>query len=81
MARPLNESSYYRANPFYQQGYLPDAALRNRKEPNHYSEIPQGWQHFDPTNKKHYQKQGYYSNIAQDRILSEQEDPAASRSR
>lgn len=43
MARPLNESSYYRANPFYQQGYLPDAALRNRKEPNHYSEIPQGW--------------------------------------
>lgn len=33
MNSELNGSSYYRANPFYQQGYVPDSALRNRKSP------------------------------------------------
>ena len=33
MAVELNGSSYYRANPFYQQGYIPDGAFKNRKAP------------------------------------------------
>lgn len=38
----LNQSSYYRANPYYQQGYLPDTAFKNRKLPSYMVEIPQG---------------------------------------
>ncbi len=45
MANDFNGSSYYRANPFYQQGYLPDGAYKNRKA--HYlGELPQGEEFF-----------------------------------
>lgn len=59
----LNQSSYYRANPYYQQGYMPDTAFKNRKMPSYMVEIPQGEQFFEPTNKKHFQRLGYYSTI------------------
>lgn len=42
MAAEFNGSSYYRANPFYQQGYIPDGALKNRKPPLQMGELPQG---------------------------------------
>jgi hypothetical protein len=49
-----NESSYYRANPFYRQGYVPDRALVNRHQHDHFVEIPQGENHFDPSARKHF---------------------------
>jgi len=70
MAAELNGSSYYRANPFYQQGYIPDSAFKNRKTPAFMVEIPQGNQYFEPTNKKHFQRVGYYSTIAEEGIIS-----------
>ena len=33
MANKLNGSTYYRANPYYQQGYIPDGAYKNRRPP------------------------------------------------
>ena len=77
----LNGSSYYRANPFYQQGYLPDLAYKNRKVPSYMVEIPQGQEHFEPTNKKHFQRVGYYTTIAQEHIMEPDSDPQASPSR
>ena len=45
MTNDFNGSSYYRANPFYQQGYIPDGAYKNRKA--HYlGELPQGEEFF-----------------------------------
>ncbi len=35
MNSEFNGSSYYRANPYYQQGYLPDTAFKNRKIPSY----------------------------------------------
>jgi hypothetical protein len=69
----LNGSSYYRANPFYQQGYLPDSAFRNRKQSNFMVELPQGNQFFEPTNKKHFQNLGYRSTISEQQIIHKQE--------
>lgn len=43
------------------------------------TEIPQGEQHFDPSNKKHFQRLGYYSTIADEHIMNP--DPAVSPSR
>jgi hypothetical protein len=77
MASQLNGSSYYRANPFYQQGYIPDAALRNRRPPQQHGELPQGEEFFEPTNKKHFQRVGYYSTIAEQKIIHS-EDPQPS---
>ena len=28
-----NESQFYRANPYAQQGYIPSSSLKNRKQP------------------------------------------------
>lgn len=49
-----NESSYYRANPFYRQGYIPDRAFVNRKVQENLVEMPQGDSAFDPTRRKHF---------------------------
>jgi hypothetical protein len=42
MAAEFNGSSYYRANPYYQQAYLPDSAYKNRKPAFSLGELPQG---------------------------------------
>ncbi len=34
MIGDYNSLSYYRANPYSQQGYLPDSAFKNRKPAN-----------------------------------------------
>lgn len=70
MASEFNGSSYYRANPYYQQGYIPDSAFKNRKPPYQLGEIPQGDEFFEPTNKKHFQRVGYYSTIADQKIIN-----------
>jgi|JI6StandDraft_1071083.scaffolds.fasta_scaffold26417_2 hypothetical protein len=49
-----NESSYYRANPFYRQGYLPNRALLNRHPQEHVVELPMGESPFEPTRRKHF---------------------------
>lgn len=41
-----SESNYYRSNPYSNQGYIPPVSLRNRKQPEHLSEIPQGIEYF-----------------------------------
>ena len=61
MSIPLNGTNYYRANPFHKQGYLPDIAYKNRKIPDYRVEMPQGDSSFEPTQKKHFQRIGYYS--------------------
>ena len=38
-------------------------AHKNRKVPSYMVEIPQGQESFEPTNKKHFQRIGYYSTI------------------
>ena len=69
MKPELNGSSYYRANPFYQQGYMPDSAYKNRKQPDA-GQLPQGEDFFEPTNKKHFQRLGYYSTIAEQQLIN-----------
>lgn len=69
MAREYNESSYYRANPYYQQGYLPSSAFNNRKELDYMSEMPQGREYFVITGKKHYQHLSHKSNIQEDHLM------------
>ena len=51
-----NHFCYYRANPYYQNGYIPPVAHKNRKKPEYLTEIPQGEQHFDHLGRKHYMK-------------------------
>lgn len=42
-------------------------------------EIPQGEKYFDPTNKKHFQRLGYFSTIGNEHIMDP--DPIGSPSR
>ena len=49
-----NDSHFYRANPYINQGYIPTSSLKNRKQPDFITEIPQGIDYFDPSNKKHF---------------------------
>lgn len=37
-----NSSSYYRANPYKDIGYMPPMAQKNRRSPEYTGEIPQG---------------------------------------
>ena len=66
----LNGSSYYRSNPFHNQGGLPNSAFRNRLPPSSVAEVPQGNSYFDPTNKKHFQRLGYYSTIGEEHLIN-----------
>jgi hypothetical protein len=70
MAQQLNGSCYYRANPYFRQGYLPDSAFQNRKRPAYLTELPQGEQYFPPSNKKHFQRVGYFSTIAEEQLIA-----------
>ena len=49
-----NESQFYRANPYANQGYIPSYSLKNRKQPEFATEIPQGLEYFEPSSKRHY---------------------------
>ena len=42
-------------------------------------ELPQGNQFFEPTNKKHFQRVGYFSTIAEEAVISN--DPTNSPAR
>jgi hypothetical protein len=77
----LNGSSYYRSNPFYQQGGIPDTGFKNRKIPSYLVEIPQGQEYFEPTNKKHFQRIGYYSTIADEHIIDPEPNNSPSRAK
>lgn len=41
-----NLSSYYRANPYADLGYMPPIAQKNRKKPDYGTELPQGEEFF-----------------------------------
>ncbi len=49
-----NSSSYYRANPYKDIGYMPPMAQRNRSSPGGSSTLPQGLEYFEHAAKKHY---------------------------
>lgn len=49
-----NNSQFYRANPFANQGFIPTVSLKNRKQPQSHSQIPQGIEYFSPSYKKHF---------------------------
>ena len=51
-----NRFDYYRANPYYQEGYIPPIAHKNRKKPEFLTELPQGEKHFDFLGRKHYKR-------------------------
>lgn len=60
-----NEGSYYRANPYAQQGYIPTASLKNRKQPEFATEIPQGIEFFPPTHRKLFGNIGHQSTLGE----------------
>ena len=69
-----NESSHYRANPYANQGYIPSNALKNRKQPEYYSEIPQGIEYFDnSSSKRHFTNIAIRSEISQENLISNPE--------
>lgn len=78
MLNDYNSSSYYRANPYYQQGFLPDSAFKNRKPANYMVEIPQGNDFFEPTGKKHYQNLSAKSHIAEEAMILHEKNESAS---
>lgn len=49
-----NESQFYRANPFASQGYIPSGSMKNRKQPDFQTELPQGIDYFEPSARKHF---------------------------
>lgn len=65
-----SSSSYYRANPYKDSGYLPPGAHKNRKEHEFFSEIPQGEEYFQPTMKKHYNG-SYRGEIDSENIMAD----------
>lgn len=68
-----NELSYHRANPFHNQGYMPDRALFNRHEKEFPSDIPKGEQYFTEVGRRHYDRKFNFSKIEEDSILKSPE--------
>ena len=49
-----NKFTYYRANPFANQGFIPTVALNNRTKASFPSEMPMGEEHLGKIGKKFY---------------------------
>ena len=67
---PLNGSQFYRANPYAELGFIPGYSLKNRKQPEFTTEIPQGIDYFEPSARRHYTDMIKKSEIAELNVLS-----------
>lgn len=58
-----NDFTYYRANPYARQGYMPPIAHVNRHKPDFMTELPMGQEHLNRIGKKQYTHGVQRSNI------------------
>ena len=68
-----NQFSYYRANPYAKQGYMPPTAFINRHKPNFVTELPMGEEHLGKIGRKQYANNAHKSHIETDNILKSPE--------
>ena len=64
-----NQFSYYRANPFYSQGYVPPRAHKNRGNAEYLAHLPQGEEDFLHGSRKQY-SQMKSCRITEEKLLS-----------
>ena len=69
MKMDYNQFSYYRANPYAAQGYIPPIAHNNRHKPDFITQIPMGESNFDKIGKRFYPTSHNRSNIKDDHIF------------
>ena len=58
-----NQFTYYRANPYARQGFIPPIAHTNRTKAAHFSEMPMGEEHLAKIGKKFVTNSGKQSII------------------
>ena len=65
-----NQFTYYRANPYARQGYMPPIAHTNRHNPDFITEMPMGEDHLGKIGKKFFTNAGKaQSNIQKEHLL------------
>lgn len=58
-----NQFTYYRSNPYSNQGFMPPAAHINRHKPDFLTEMPMGESPFGKIGKRFYKNTFQKSNI------------------